>query len=198
MDNDNQLRFTNVYHDDVIKWKHSPRYWPFVRGIHRSPVNSPHKGHWRGALMFSSICARTNNRVENQDAGDLRRHRANYDVTVMYFFSTVLRGDRDSHFLHAKPWKPGGEMSIFTAVRRFGNDFHSWLRHSWKSLPNRLTRDKKIVIHGNSCIILYIPHPITKWVNNCLFIMFPKKNNNFVTRAFVLAHFSWWREINRR
>ena len=31
-------------HDDVIKWKNFPRYWPFVRGIHRSPVNSPHKG----------------------------------------------------------------------------------------------------------------------------------------------------------
>ena len=31
-------------HDDVIKWKHFPRYWPFVRGIHRSPVNSAHKG----------------------------------------------------------------------------------------------------------------------------------------------------------
>ena len=26
-------------HDDVIKWKHLPRYWPVVRGIHRSPVN---------------------------------------------------------------------------------------------------------------------------------------------------------------
>ena len=31
-------------HDDVTKWKHFPRYWPFVRGIHRSPVNCPHKG----------------------------------------------------------------------------------------------------------------------------------------------------------
>ena len=39
---------------------------------------------------------------------------------------------------------------------RFANDFHSWLRHSWKLLANRLTRDPKIVIHGNSCIILYI------------------------------------------
>ena len=28
-------------HDDVIKWKHFSRYWPFVRGIHRWPVNSP-------------------------------------------------------------------------------------------------------------------------------------------------------------
>ena len=44
-----------LLHDDVIKWKHFPRYWPFVRGIHRSPVNSPHKGQWRGALMFSLI-----------------------------------------------------------------------------------------------------------------------------------------------
>ena len=42
-------------HDDVIKWKLFPRYWPFVRGIHRSLVNSPHKGQWRGALMFSLI-----------------------------------------------------------------------------------------------------------------------------------------------
>ena len=39
-------------HDDIIKWKHFPSYWPFVQGIHRSPVNSPHKGQWRGALMW--------------------------------------------------------------------------------------------------------------------------------------------------
>ena len=42
-------------HDGVFKWKHFPRYWPFVPGIPRSPVNSPHKGQWRGALMFSLI-----------------------------------------------------------------------------------------------------------------------------------------------
>ena len=39
-------------HDDVIKWKYFPRYWPFARGIHRPPVISPHKGQWREALMF--------------------------------------------------------------------------------------------------------------------------------------------------
>ena len=44
-------------HDDVIKWKHFSRYWTFVQAIHRSPVNSPHKGQWRGALMFSLITA---------------------------------------------------------------------------------------------------------------------------------------------
>ena len=40
------------YHDDVIKWKHFPRYWPFVRGTHRSLLNSPHKGQWHSALVF--------------------------------------------------------------------------------------------------------------------------------------------------
>ena len=76
----------DVSHDDVIKWKHFPRYWPFVRGIHRSPVNSPHKGQWRGALMFSLICAWINDWVSNREAGDLRRHRAHYDVIVMYTY----------------------------------------------------------------------------------------------------------------
>ena len=70
-------------HDDVIKWKYFPRYWPFVRGIHRPPVNSPHKGQWRGALMFTLICARINGWVNNCEAGDLRRNRAHYDVIVM-------------------------------------------------------------------------------------------------------------------
>ena len=70
-------------HDDVIKWKHFPRYWPFVRGIHRSPVNSPHKGQWRGALMFSLICTGINGWVNNREAGDLRRLCAHHDIIVM-------------------------------------------------------------------------------------------------------------------
>ena len=71
-------------HDGVIKWKHCPRYWPFVRGIHRSPLNSPHKGQWRGTLMFSLICVWIIDWVNNREAGDLRRYRAHYDVAVMF------------------------------------------------------------------------------------------------------------------
>ena len=44
------------FRDDVTNWKHFPRYWPFVGGIHR---------------------------VNNGEAGGLRIHRAQYDVTVM-------------------------------------------------------------------------------------------------------------------
>ena len=47
------LRLTTIrIHDDVIKWNNFPRYWPFVRGIHRSPVNSPHKGQCCGIWCF--------------------------------------------------------------------------------------------------------------------------------------------------
>ena len=49
------------------------------------PVNSPHKGQWRGALMFSFICVWINGWANNREAGDLRRYRAHYDVIVMGF-----------------------------------------------------------------------------------------------------------------
>ena len=69
-------------HDDVIKWKHFPRYWPFVRGIHRSPVNSPDKGQWRGAFFYF-ICVWMHGWVNNREADDMRRYGAHYGVTVM-------------------------------------------------------------------------------------------------------------------
>ena len=59
------------------------RYWSFVRGIHRSPVDSPHKGQWRGASLFSLICAWANSWANNWDVSDLRCDRTHYDVTVM-------------------------------------------------------------------------------------------------------------------
>ena len=72
-------------HDDVIKWKHFPRYWPFLRSIHPSLVNSAHKGQWRGALMFYLICAWINGWVNNREAGELRRNRTHHDVTEMFW-----------------------------------------------------------------------------------------------------------------
>ena len=74
--------------DEKEWWRHQmgtnfPRYWPFVREIHLSPVNFPREGQWRGALMFSLICARKYGWVKKREAGDLRRHRAHSDVIVM-------------------------------------------------------------------------------------------------------------------
>ena len=74
-----QILLKFILHDDVIKWKHFPRNWPFVREINRSPVNFPHKGQWRGALIYAWM----NDWVNNREAGDLRRQHGHYDVIVM-------------------------------------------------------------------------------------------------------------------
>ena len=73
-------------HDDCIKWKHFRHYWPFVWGIHRSLVNTPHKAQWCGALVFSLICTWINGWENNGEAYDLTCHCAHYDVTVMGMF----------------------------------------------------------------------------------------------------------------
>ena len=97
-------------HDYVIKWKHFLRYWTFVRGIHRSPVNSPHKGQWYRALMFSLIWAWTTGWISNRDACDLRRHRAHHDVIVMIQSAA-----------HHTPWYTArnNDTSVFTGTRLF-------------------------------------------------------------------------------
>ena len=95
------------FHADFIKWKHFPHYWPFVLGIKRSPANSPHKGRWRGSLMFSLIGARTNGWVNNWDVVDLGSHRAQYDVTVMF-------AGRNCH-VYIVSWNTGTQRSLFLA-----------------------------------------------------------------------------------
>ena len=88
-------------HDDVTKWKHFPRYWPFVRGIHQSPVNSPHKGQLHGALMFSWICTSIK-RLNKQSWGSwfgtpsclLWRHRNGPKVS----WYAILKGTTQFYF----------------------------------------------------------------------------------------------------
>ena len=102
------------YHDDVIKWKHFARNLAFVRGIHRWPVDSSHKGQWRWALMFSLICEWTNGWANNhQDAGYLRRHRAHYDVTVMMLGMCLRR------LATVTPGKDESDMTPVKNVRWF-------------------------------------------------------------------------------
>ena len=110
--------FGAIY-DDVIKWKHFPRNWSFVRGSHRSPVNSLHKGQWCGALMFSLISASTNGWVINRDTGDLRRHRAHNDATVMYQFSGNSAHGKHLVWLHSAVIYPA-KNSVCLSLVGFG------------------------------------------------------------------------------
>ena len=95
------------WHNDTIKWKHFLRYWPFV-----SPENSPHKGQWRGALMFSLICTWTNSWLNNWDAADLRCHRAHYDITVMILLDSAVSGKCTGHCFSRKTIFSGLWISV--------------------------------------------------------------------------------------
>ena len=64
-------------------WRHQMETFRVTGHLCGKPVNSPHKVQWRGALMFSLICALINGWENNGEAGDLRRHRTHYNVTVM-------------------------------------------------------------------------------------------------------------------
>ena len=140
-------------------------------------------------IAFAPICACKNNqRIWRHNASISRsrdvtdqlwwRHNAKSEKTVpddncdmsdrWLFLEKMCVKDIKlrvrNKIIHSLPW-----ITIFgSLVMRFTNDFHSWLRHSWKSLANRLTRDPKIVIHGNSCIILYfIPVPFFVNYSTC-------------------------------
>ena len=74
-------------HDNAIKWKHFPRYWSFVRGMFTGPGEFPaQRPVTRSFDVFFDLHLnkRINDRVNNGEAGDLRRHRGQYDVIVMF------------------------------------------------------------------------------------------------------------------
>ena len=74
-------------HLKISWWRHQMETFSALLAICAAhspvPAKSPHKGQWRGALMFSLICAWINGWVNNREAGDLRRHRTHYYVTVV-------------------------------------------------------------------------------------------------------------------
>ena len=124
----------------VLWWRHFPRYWPFVRGIHRSPMNSPHNGQWRGALMFSLIRVWINGWVNNRNAGDKRRYRAHYDVIVMIAW---IRFPHYYPFLSGIYWSLVVSSNIRQVMQNF--DVFFALNLSW--LLNKQSSYKWLQLH---------------------------------------------------
>ena len=89
------------------------------------PVKSPHKGQWRGALMFSLICVWINGWVNSGEAGDLRRYRAHYEVIVMNhrshafgtFFMITLWRARVKHEI--RPTWRNGSMDFIIVTWKY-------------------------------------------------------------------------------
>ena len=65
-------------------WHHQMKVFSALLALRAG--NSPVKGQWRGALMFSLICVWTKGWVNNRGSGDLTRHRTYYDAIVMGHF----------------------------------------------------------------------------------------------------------------
>ena len=97
-------------HFDIMPWWHHQMetfstLLAICAGIHRSPVNSPHKGQWCRAFMFSFIGVWIDGWVINREAGDLRSYRTHYDVTVMQtsfkpFYHLLRSCFMAPHWLH--------------------------------------------------------------------------------------------------
>ena len=139
-------RYGSYFHDDIIKWKHFPRYWPFFAGNSPAPVNSPHKGQWRGSLIFSLIYAWINDWINNREAGDLRRHRGHYDVIVMYMcnfaphFHYWYIGYFQWNYFRWKPQNFTGDKSTLVQVI-------FWCRPHWQGTmtPKSVTKPQSIL-----------------------------------------------------
>ena len=97
---------TNMFMMTSLKRNHFPRYWPFVNGIHRSPVNTRTNASDAEILKFSLICAWINGWVNNREAGDLSRHGAHHDVTVMLCFlsDAPILASNGTISVHGKSW----------------------------------------------------------------------------------------------
>ena len=145
-------------HDDVMKWKHFPRYWPL-----RSPVNSPHKGQWRGALVFSLICVWINGWVNNREAteaGDLRRHCTHYDVIIMkYLFIHACLMLLRSREAHMHQWNKPSLVQTVSPV------WHQTVISTWSKTGLLLSETVKAKF-SNVLIKIQHVHP-RKWIWKC-------------------------------
>ena len=91
-------------------WRHQMDtrsvYWPFLRIIHRTPVDYPHKCQWRGALMFSLICV--NKRLNKQSERrwfEMPLHSLWCHCNVLSLWWDGLAQRKDS-------WNPGFAISL--------------------------------------------------------------------------------------
>ena len=125
-----------------------------MRGIHRSSVNSPHKGQWRGALMFSLIGAWTGGWVNNRDAGDLRRYDTHYDATVLPHAVSVLHLNGNvcimctasssnlQNILNRCNWKEGMVVVGINACTRSSREFE-WFNFEIRHLDSSPNNDRQ-------------------------------------------------------
>ena len=92
----------------------APRYWPFVRGIHRGPVNSPHK--WpvtRKMFPFDDVIMKIT--VTSHEHHDISNHQQ-FDCLFDSLFRLTAKKNthQNSALLAHCEWKPPHQWITFT------------------------------------------------------------------------------------
>ena len=149
-------------HHDVIKWRHFPRYWPFERRIHRSPVNSQHKVQWRGALMFF-FYLNPNKRLSKQSRGwwfetpsrPLWRHRNAIFLLTRFPLDMTNCDSPDSN------WITLAHITIFCFASNQPSSSCIGVAISW---------------------CYYIKYDLQRVSNGCMSVLFPDRTNMIVPR----------------
>ena len=137
-----------LVHDGVMTWwrrqmETFSALLAICAGNSPVPVNSPHKGQWRGALMFSLICVWINGWINNHEVGDLRRYRVHYDVIVMLFAFCI----------------PLTEIShCRTLVLSFVNMSYWLVEQTIVSMLLMLCSNQVSAIHGLDTTLVYMYH----------------------------------------
>ena len=119
-----------------------------MRGIHRSPVNSPHKGQLCGALMFSLIWA-LNKRLSKQSWG--------------WWFGTPSR----SLWRHCNAKMNNPDADINTMQNDNDNDINNYLNMSLLIILTQ-TLDIGIQHHSVECDIWFVLSWTTKWCSSMI------------------------------
>ena len=162
-----------IWSSALPSWRHQMEtfsaFLAFVREIHRWPVNFPHKGQWRGALMFSLICAWINDWMNNREAGDLRRHCAHYDVIVMTVGTVDIKSghgrmkNMNIQWIHSCYYLPPDLPYITDATQSFSYNrsrsvYSELLRHQKMFRMNRYCFINTLVRHkGSSSSSCHLP-----------------------------------------
>ena len=152
-----QARVAVWSHDDVIKWKHLPRYWPFVwefTGPGEFPAQRPVTRSFDGFFT----CAWITDWVNYREAGDLRRYRAHYDVTVM---RAVSRRQSGAHKILVTGWHVCKHVyEIHKKHSHVPFDFLSWRHYLYV-----LFLHYEVVL-SLFCVILPVTVPVREWAQH--------------------------------
>ena len=162
-------------HDDIIKWKHFPRYWLFVQGIHRLPANYTQKGQWGRALMFTLICVWTLSKQSwrrwfKTPSRSLWRHCNGGEALPVIDYIGILNRARQSRY---------------SAVNKISQQLHTRRSGYWRTEFREFW-----VWEGSSLLCLILLWCLSVFTPKILTIYMLNFSEGTLTYVYILCHYS--------